>query len=337
VKQQGTAVSQNYGGNHERVLSEVEIQVVSGFVLYMNSQKKEVHLETVQTFIFDQFNKEIGLSTVYKYLDEQGFSSRVAKGRSGGVQLDLAQMSQMAHEWLTTTPIHCSRYLLCSVDFVFTSHRTDRRVSYSLKGGSQPQIDQSISRFTNCILTCVWADGIDRTPPVLFTYNQEFRSDRPSTKRRDAQLGHLWDSLKHFNISSERVIYVGETSSEKRVYVAESSQLVSLFFDIYKIPRRCTVLSDNGNAFLDNGDDIFLKLGLSQHHQYPAVVHHFLSPNDNRLHGAAKKKWREMKLDYTDDVWSSIALLRCLDESYDSVEADFERNLQLKTMKPKLE
>ena len=85
------------------------------------------------------------------------------------------------------------------------------------------------------------------------------------------------------------MIYVGETSSEKRVYVAESSQLVSLFFDIYKIPRRCTVLSDNGNAFLDNGDDIFLKLGFSQHHQYPAVVHHFLSPNDNRHHGAAKK------------------------------------------------
>ena len=97
------------------------------------------------------------------------------------------------------------------------------------------------------------------------------------------------------------------------------------------------MLYDNGNAFLDNGDDVFLKLGFFEHHQYPSVVHHFLSPNDNRLHGAAKKKWREMMLDYSDDVMSSLALLRCLDDCYDSVGSYFERNLQHSSPKPKLE
>ena len=337
VKQQGTAVTQNYGGNRERILSEEETQVVSGFVLDKFSRKEEVHLDTIQSFIYDCFNTEISLSTVHRYLEEQGFSSRVAKGRTGGVQLDLAQMVQIAHEWLTTSPIHCLRYPLCSVDFTYTSHRTDRRVSYSLKGGPQPQVDQSFSRFTNCILTCVWADGIDRTPPVLFTYNQEFRSDRPPTERRHGQLAHLSHCLHHFQIGAERVMYVGRESGESRCYVQESSSLVQKFFGLYTLPRRCTVLSDNGNAFLDSGDDVLLKIGFFDHLQYPSIVHHFLSPNDNRLHGAAKKKWREMKLDYTDDVMTSIALLRCLDDSNGNVGSYFERNMQLGSKKPRLD
>ena len=44
-----------------------------------------------------------------------------------------------------------------------------------------------------------------------------------------------------------------------------------------------------------------------------------------------------MKLDFSDDVISSLALLRCLDDCYDSVGSYFEKNLQLSTRKPKLE
>ena len=50
--------------------------------------------------------------------------------------------------------------------------------------------------------------------------------------------------------------------------------------------------------------------------------------------GASKLKWRSMKLDYSDDVMSSIALLHCLDVCYDSVETWFDRNLQLRTPNP---
>ena len=48
--------------------------------------------------------------------------------------------------------------------------------------------DISISRFTNCIITVVWADGVNRTPPVLFTLNQLLRFDRHSTPKRDREV-----------------------------------------------------------------------------------------------------------------------------------------------------
>ncbi len=38
-----------------------------------------------------------------------------------------------------------------------------------------------------------------------------------------------------------------------------------------------------------------------------------MSPNDNKLHGAAKAKWRSMFNDFDNDVECSIALMSCLD------------------------
>ena len=158
--------------------------------------------------------------------------------------------------WLRSSPIHCSRTLLCSVDFTFTSHRTERRISYALKGGPQPECDTSIPRFTNCIVTCIWADGELRTPSVLFTYNPQFRFDRPGTSRRDDQLEHLENCLQLFNIDPKRVIYVGEKKGEKRCYVSENAQLLRQFFELYSIQSNWTALTDNGNAFYEEGTSV---------------------------------------------------------------------------------
>ena len=46
---------------------------------------------------------------------------------------------------------------------------------------------------------------------------------------------------------------------------------------------------------------------------YPAPVHQHLSPNDNRLHGTAKARWRNSGVDFEDDVESSLLLLSHLD------------------------
>lgn len=337
VKQQGNALSQMNGAGRPRTLSEEETHLLVGYVLDRNSKKQEVHLETVQKFISDNFDTNVTLRTVLNYLTAQGFTSRVAKGRDGGVQLDLTNLSQIAFQWLLTSPIHCPTNLLCSLDFTFTSHRTDRRVSYALKGGPQPEVDTSISRFTNCIITCIWADGINRTPSVLYTYNKEFWLDRKKTARRDAQLEKMENSLKLFNISPNRVVYVGEKKEERRTYVSESPQLLRLFFKMFKVPLQCTILTDNGRSFVEEKEDVLLKLGFASHLCYPAVVHQYLSPNDNKFHGAAKQKWRKMGLDFSDDVTSSIALLHCLDECTCHIPVWFEKNLQLGSPSPMLD
>jgi len=91
-------------------------------------------------------------------------------------------------------------------------------------------------------------------------------------------------------------------------------------------------LSDLGGSFVDQGKSVLLDLGFQKHACYPAAVHQYLSPNDNRLHGTAKKVWRESDIDYKDDVKSCIFLLRRLDNDiHTQSRMWFDRNmLQLK-------
>ena len=201
----------------------------SFFIKIPNMMKCTLKLR-IKTFISEFFGKQVSKSTAHNYLQEFGFASRVAHGKSGGFQLDNEKLVQLAFQWLKSTSIRCTRSSLCSIDFTYTSHRTDRRVSFSLRGAPQPQLDISISRFTNCIVTCIWADGVRRTPSLLFTYNQAFRLDRPPTERRDAQLVHYEKCLKKYDVSPQRVIYIGSMTGESRCYVAESPLLIRQFF-----------------------------------------------------------------------------------------------------------
>ena len=72
-------------------------------------------------------------------------------------------------------------------------------------------------------------------------------------------------------------------------------------------------LSDNGNAFSENGESVLKALGFEEHHYYPAEVHQYLSGNDNRLHGTSKGSWRASGVDHSDDVDSCLMLLSLLD------------------------
>ena len=58
---------------------------------------------------------------------------------------------------------------------------------------------------------------------------------------------------------------------------------------------------------------VLLTLGFQKHLCYPAAVHQYLSPNDNRLHGTAKQSWRMSGIDTKDDVESCLYLLARLD------------------------
>ena len=72
--------------------------------------------------------------------------------------------------------------------------------------------------------------------------------------------------------------------------------------------------SDNGSAFKNANGSVIEQMGYANHVFYPACVHQYLSPNDNKLHGAAKSKWHGMPISFDDDVESSIALMKSLDD-----------------------
>lgn len=336
VRSQGSATSPSKASGRPQAMSQDAVRLLVGFVLDRNESNVDVHLNTTQVFVRDRLGLDISLRSLSNYLHGAGFSSKVTQNKTTGFKLDVVSLCNLALHWLRTTPLDVPRSKLCSIDFVFTGHRKDLRSSWSPIGGAQPKSGTAASLYTNCIITCVWANGENRTPAMLFTYDQKFRRDRSPTEKRKAEVAYLDECLTHYEIDADRIVYVGTEKCENRTFVAESADLVRRFFETYGVEEDCTVLSDNGNAFKDDGVDIFDALGFRQHLCYPAAVHQYLSPNDNRLHGAAKKAWTQSMVDLSDDVLACCYLLNLLDWCNKDVRKWFDTNLQLKQKEPTL-
>jgi hypothetical protein len=90
---------------------------------------------------------------------------------------------------------------------------------------------------------------VNRTPPVLYTYNAAFRRDRKPTPRRASQVARLDSLLRRYTIEPDQAVYIGAAKKEERVCVSESHALVRRFFEKYEIPQGSVVLSDRGTSY----------------------------------------------------------------------------------------
>ena len=300
------------------LLDREQLDVAAGFVLSQNIHGKPVHVIDYQKFVKDSIGVELSDSTARSYLKADGFSYKSMKNKGKSFSVDTNALTRDLWNWVQKqdfTTVHTYRQRLASIDFTFTSHRTEKISGFAVTGADQPMSNISFSLYTNCIVTCLWSDGKNRTPSMLFTYNPSFRRDRNPTDRRDEQIKHLDECLKEYSIASARIIYIGKQIGESRKYAAESAEILKQFFKHYEVPRFTTILSDNGNSFFEDGSSVLEGLGFRHHITYPSNVHQYLSPNDNKLHGAAKKQWRSAGIGYDDDVRSSLYLLHQLDQN----------------------
>lgn len=332
VNRDEAAVSTTKASGAPAHLTREQRDIAGGWILSQNFHGISVHRSDYSHFCDEHFKQPLSHPTVSRYLAEDGFSYRTMQSKARGFTVDIVSQRRQLWDWVQTQrqeglfDIH--RSLLASIDFTFTGHRTERSSSFASQGGSQPILSVSISSYTNCIITVVWADGMNRTPPMLFTYNPEFRRDRHPTVRRVALIQHFDEGLKEKGIDRQRIVYVGKEKGESRSYVAESPALLRNFFEHYPVPECAVILSDLGGSFVDQGKSVLLDLGFQKHVCYPAAVHQYLSPNDNRLHGTAKKAWRESDIDYKDDVKSCIFLLHRLDNDiHTQSKMWFDRNM----------
>jgi hypothetical protein len=122
---------------------------------------------------------------------------------------------------------------LASIDFTFTGHRTERRSSFA--GGAQPASSTVFSDYTNCIVTVLWADGTNRTPPLLFTFNLAFRRDRKRTARRDDLVTYL-DSCSSATALTGRA---SSTSARQRARSARTAPRVLRWFAASLSSTKC--------------------------------------------------------------------------------------------------
>jgi hypothetical protein len=308
---------ENKESGAESILGRAQRNVASGWTLHENENGVEVTLKTYEAFALASFFVQLSPSTISNYLAEDGFVSRLVKKKGKTFVVDIEALRKELWGWVFIQDFRkriIKREKFASGDFMFTGHRTERRHSFAPRGGPQPMAPERISSFTNCIFTCVWANGKNITPPILFTYNSAFRQDRKETEKRSKKLSHLRKCMVKYGISGERIIYVGKGNNETRKYVKESPDLIRRFFDVYPVSPDCTVYSDEGNSFYDDGDSVLLEVGFKKHVRYPAKVHQYLSVNDNPLHGTSKRRWRTCGVDFSDDVDSCLALLSFLDK-----------------------
>ena len=328
------AVDVQHTGTRPPALATQQRDLLVGYVLDKNSNNQQVDGKAATKWIHSTFGITIGASTTWRYLRDAGFTSQLAKTKGKGYTKTDEELATELWNWLKQRrAAKQTKGLMASFDFTFTSHRKDRLHTFAPQGGGQPKLQDVTSRFTNCILTCEWSDGVDRTPALLFTYNQEFRFDRKGTPRRREQVKHLERCLSKFGVSKDQVVYVGKNIGEKRTYVSESAQLVHRFVEHYgaEVFADHVIFSDNGNAFREGGGSTLCNLGIENHVFYPADVHQFLSPNDNKLHGVAKQKWRHSGVEFQDDVKASIRLLSHLGEVCESTRKSWwEKNFMLK-------
>jgi transposase len=325
----GTIFTAEKASGAAPLLDDEQCEIAAGWVLSQNDSNQAVSLASFSTFCKSAFGVDMPRSSAHEYLHALGFSSKVSQVKTSGFTVDVDTLSTMMFDWKRERQRAGDlKGLVASVDFTFTGHRTDRRLSYAPTGGSPPKSNTACSQFTNCIVTVVWSDGVNRTPPALFTFNGKFRFDRIGRKAWLQQRDKLEDALVRYGIEAKRVIYMGAQKNETRTYASESSDLLRRFFALYRVRRQGVVFSDNGTAFFPSGVSALEALGFVKHVAYPAPVHQYLSPNDNQLHGAAKAKWRNGGVDFKDDVESSLRLLNHLDAELEAHGATwFERNI----------
>jgi hypothetical protein len=160
---------------------------------------------------------------------------------------------------------------------------------------------------------------------ILYSRNPVFNRNVNPTPRRTA----IWDSIdkifEKYGIDQSRIVYVPpEVGKKGKSMVPATAARVEDFFRGYEIEEGAIILSDGGDEFAD-----LEQLGFARHICYPGPVHQYLSPNDNKLHGDAKQRWRKSGVDFKDDPEALVSLLYYMDQAHSGVVGWFEANLQI--------
>jgi transposase len=133
------------------LLDDEQCEIAAGWVLSQNDSNQVVSLISFSKFCASAFGVELARTTAHDYLHALGFSSKVSQVKTCGFTVDVDALAKMMFEWKSERQRAGDlKGLLASVDFTFTGHRTDRRVTYAPAGGAQPRSSTAITRFTNC-------------------------------------------------------------------------------------------------------------------------------------------------------------------------------------------
>ena len=120
------------------ILNPQDVQLIVGYALHHNKKNKIVNYHNIKTFVQDKLSIQCDESTIKKILNGNGFVGRMASNRTIGYQQDDDQLAEELARWILeirdSGVLDVSRYKLCSIDFTYTGHRTDRVTTIAMKG-----------------------------------------------------------------------------------------------------------------------------------------------------------------------------------------------------------
>ena len=176
------------------LLNDEQLELVIGFILHKNALNCPVTSKTVKDWIESSLKVSMTSQTVLNLFKRNDFSHRIMQTKKGGFAMTDASLAEVYLAWIQEYRDRIfpgvDHKNVCSFDFTFTSHRTANSTTFARKGVSQPKDSSGYTVYTNCVITCLWADGINHTPAMAFTLNPAFRTDRKITPLRKIQADH---------------------------------------------------------------------------------------------------------------------------------------------------
>jgi len=248
VKAHGCARPNAGEAGRPKALSDAQERILVGFVLQKNEKNVDLTAAAIRKFLDDKLGLDVEEGTVRNYLHANGFRNRLSQSKTSGYKFSVECLQDLAYQWLTERRrvgvFSGERSDICSIDFTFTGHRTHRLKTWTPKGSAQPRSDGNVSNFTNCIVTCIWADGVNRTPPVLFTYNKKFLRNRPGGPSKAQQNAKLEHWLEKYEIDLARIVFIGRRH-ERTLLKALSCSRNSLSFIMCRKMSQFLVIMEN--------------------------------------------------------------------------------------------
>ncbi|HSI21144.1 MAG TPA: hypothetical protein VLA04_05625 [Verrucomicrobiae bacterium] len=116
-----------------------------------------MQIADVRAFIAASLGVDVSRTTVSVFLNEQGFTCRKMKRKSGGYKLNRSEMANMAFEWLKKEWRLLKAGEVWCIDCTFLGHRLDTFYSFVPAGSPQPLLGENVARFTNLAIGALQA------------------------------------------------------------------------------------------------------------------------------------------------------------------------------------
>jgi transposase len=308
-------------------VDEEKLEEISEFILDKNSKKEKINRRIVQKMIYDTWGIQVTPQTVSNLFGKLGMSRKKSRTRT---EVSIKSQAELEEEYMAFVTMmkkkrvwNVDPSMISSLDFTYTRDPTVGATTVSPIGSGKIQVKSKRAKYTDCIATWIWADGVNHTRPKIYSHNPRMSLEQKNTPRGREIKAHLVAMMEKYDVEEDDIVYVKSTKQ----YCRETPAILEDYVNSQDVPSECLIMHDGGGCYKSKETVVLESLGFTNTVVYPKDVHQWLSPNDNNLHGC-KSTWAAKWDDLEDDVERSLQLLSLIAlDTTKNAKYYFKRNL----------